>query len=302
MHVAWQVLPRRSDDVEAAGTVKIDGVVADGQFPGVPLTGLPAGTTKLTNEGVGPAYIDAYSLVGTSPRLPSGVPGGNAPVIDLKAVGVQTFPVPAGVCSDNASFVYAVAINTWERTTHALVPAEFDVVFDTNRDGSPDYIVFTADFSGYGSLDDGRSLTYSYDVKTEQFDAFFFTDHGTNSANTILTFCGEQIGLDATAIGQPMNVQVEAIDWYYSGDTTDVIGGLVLAPLGERYLGIIGADGFGSGNIESRSSAALTVVDSGATGTNLSETGLLLVVDAARSDVRGGAPKGHDSLLVSAEP
>ena len=240
LHVAWQVLPRLSDDVDAkGGPVKIDTVVADGDFGGL-FEGRPAGTTKLRNAGVGPAHIDAYSLVGTSPNLPPAKAGANTPVIDLKAFGVQTFPVEAGYCTgasaDGPSFVYLMAVNTRERTTNALAPAEFDVVFDTNQDGVPDYIVFTADAEGYGSLSDGRSLTWSYNVATRKCEAFFFTDHGTNSANTILTICGEQIGLNASAVGKPMNVDVQAWDWYYTGTMTDEITGLVLEPFGERYL------------------------------------------------------------------
>jgi len=308
LHVAWQVLPRLSDDVDAkGGPVKIDTVVADGDFVGL-FEGRPAGTTKLKNAGVGPAYIDAYSLVGTSPNLPPSKAGANAPVIDLKAFGVQTFPVEAGYCTgdpaDGPSFVYVMAVNTWERTTNALAPAEFDVVFDTNQDGAPDYIVFTADAEGYGSLSDGRSLTWSYNVATRESEAFFFTDHGTNSANTILTICGEQIGLDAGAFGKPMNVDVQAWDWYYTGNMTDEITGLVLAPLGERFLGVIGSTVI-SGDIAPFSSAKLTVVDFGDIGTT--EKGLMLVLDASRLDAsrgsyRGGAPAGNEALQIRVKP
>jgi hypothetical protein len=34
-------------------------------------------------------------------------------------------------------------------------------------------------------------------VATGVATALFFTDHGTNSGNTVLTFCAEQIGMNA---------------------------------------------------------------------------------------------------------
>ena len=46
------------------------------------------------------------------------------------AVGINTFPVPAGFCSANPSFIWAFAINTWERQEH-LLPVSHQVYLDT---------------------------------------------------------------------------------------------------------------------------------------------------------------------------
>ncbi len=303
LHVAWHVLPRLSDDVRrSGGPLKIGAVATDG-----PLVGLPVGTTTLRNEGVGAAYVDAYSLVGTSPNLPPSVRGGNAPVIDLRAVGVQTYPVGEGYCSENASFVYSIAINTWERSTLALAHNQFWVYLDTNHDGVDDYVVLNSDFSTASSgdpyaLSDGRSVTYAFNLATGDGSAYFFTDHATNAANMVLTICGEQIGMDATSYFQPMRMTVVAYDNYFTGNATDAIRGIEVAPLGERYVGVIGADGFISGDIAPFSSAKLTVGDLGAAGTNPSETGLMLVLDANRVTSHGGAPKGNESLLLHVLP
>ena len=49
------------------------------------------------------------------------------------------------ICSADDSFVYVIAINTWERhSTIGAVPGEYDVFLDTDQDGAPDYVVFTA--------------------------------------------------------------------------------------------------------------------------------------------------------------
>jgi len=294
LHVPWQVLPRLSSDVSVPdGKVKIGAPLASG-----PLAGLPGGTTKLKNQGVGAAAIDVYSLVGTSPNLPPAKRGANAPVIDLKSVGVQTYPVPANTaCGPVDSFVYQIAISTWERTTTALMPAEFDVYLDTNNDGNADYIVLNADVSGPGSLSDGRSVTWVYNVAAKSLDAWFFTGHGTNDSNTILTFCGDQIQMNATNFGQPMTMDVGAYDNYYTGNLTDSIDAIHVAPLGERYLATVGS-GFLGGDVAPRTSAALTVADYGPTGTNPSETGLLLVMNADRGTYRGGAPVDRDAIRI----
>jgi subtilisin family serine protease len=290
VHLAWQVLPRRSSDLEARpATVPLTGEVF----------GFPAGTTTLRNRGVGTAAVDVYSLVATSPNLPPGRRGGNVAVVDLKSIGVQTYPVPPGFCSSQESFVYAIAVNTWERRVMGAFPAEFDVAIDTNLDGEPDYVAFNGPIDG---LADARAMTWVVNLATNEIDAFFFADHGTNDANTILLFCGEQIGRTAADFGVPMTLDVYAFDNYYSGTVTDSVTGIRVAPLGERYFGIIGPDGFGSGDVAPFSSAQLTVLDFGPTGTNPSERGLLLVQNASRTDYRGGAPAGRDAIRVLVAP
>jgi hypothetical protein len=226
--------------------------------------------------------------------LPEGGPGQNAPVIDLRYVGVMTYPVPAGVCSDNDSFVMSFAINTWERQTHANAPAAFFVDIDTNRDGVFDYEVYNYD------LGDGRNLTWVANLSTIEADAFFFTDHGTNSSNTILPFCGEQIGMNASNFFQPMDISVGVVDIYFTGNITDQIDGLTIAPLGERYLGIL--DDISTGDIPSGASKPLTVLDFGPLGTNPGELGLMLVLDASRTGLRGGAPFFKEALGLKVIP
>ncbi len=279
LHLAWHVLPRRSSDVRATPpAVRTTSV----------LEGLPAGTTGLNNNGAASVFVDGYSLVGTSPNLPPSVRGANAPVVDLRAVGVQTYPVPAGFCSADPSFVYGIAVNTWERTTHALAHNEFWVFIDTDQDGTDDYVVLNADVSGPAGVTDGRSLTWGFDLATGAGDAFFYTDHATNSTNTVLLVCGEQIGMNAADFGRPMTMDVVAFDNYFTGNATDAIEDLVVAPLGERYLGFVDDD------IAPFGTQALTVVDFGAAGTNPSESGLLLLV--------GPAAEGSEAIQLPVRP
>ena len=142
MHVAWHVLPRKSGDVSSSAS-----------------TMAPDGSVTLTNNAAaGTAQIDAYSLLGTSPDLPEGPVGGQAPVVDIKSIGVQTIPVEAGFCSADESFLLLLAVNTWERQTHANAPASFEWQLSTDADPQPEFFVFNLDAAL--NLSDGRNLTF----------------------------------------------------------------------------------------------------------------------------------------------
>jgi hypothetical protein len=111
--------------------------------------------------------------------------GGNMAPADLRWVGVQTYPVPAGFCSDEPSFLMGLAANTWDRYTHANnILIQFEL--DTTGDGNVDYLVYNFDASLSGQLSDGRSLAWVEDLNAGTADAFFFTQHETNSGNFVL--------------------------------------------------------------------------------------------------------------------
>jgi hypothetical protein len=87
IHLAWHVLPRK-----AANVVPDTTELVPGSFPQV---------IGLDNTGVGTAQNDAYALLAVSPNLPQGGRGEQSPTPDIRAVGINTFPVPAGFCSAN---------------------------------------------------------------------------------------------------------------------------------------------------------------------------------------------------------
>ncbi len=291
LHLAWHVLPRLSGETTASD----DTVVIDEEFDGV-----PSGSVQLSNAGVGLTGIDGYSLVGESPELPAAPEGSQLPTIDLRYAGVQTIPVPAGFCSGSDSFLLLLAVNTWERQTHANAPAAFEWDLDTDGDGEADFAVFNLDAAG--NLSDGRNLAFVDDLgDPDAAVAFFGTDHGTNSANTVLTLCGEQIGMNASDFFAPITADLFAVDTYFTGRATDMITGIEFAPLGERYFPVVGDDGFGSGDVPAGGSATLNVMDFGPDGTNPSELGVLLFTDGARSGFRAGAPQSHETIVLSVE-
>ena len=288
IHMAWQVLPRLAGDVRADS----DQVIIDDEYQG-----LPAGTVELRNLGVGPGFMDPYAWVAHSPRKAA---EGTTPVlsqrenaraiIDLKDVGVATYRVPAGYCSEVDSFVMAIAITTYDRATHAVSNPLFRVPLDIDRDGVNDYEVFNFDLSLSGGISDGRSAAWVLDLETGAATAHFYLDHGTNSSNFVLVLCGEQIGMRAADISGPISMQVLAQDWYYSGAVTDQTEKLEITPLGERYLSL-GSD------ITAGETETWIVLDLGGEGAN--EAGILLLLDASRkAGIRGGAAVGNESLVL----
>lgn len=273
IHMPWHVLPRKSGDIR----------VRD----------LGRGNYRVTNGGAGASTVEAYSLIGSNGNLPEGGAGEQNPTPDLRHVGYATFPVPAGFCGPDDSYVMAFAVNTWERQTHANAPQALQFDLDTDQDGIADFAVFNADLS-FTSLTDGRNVTFVQNLATSSASAFFFTDHITNSGNTVLLFCGDQIGQNAANFGAPMDVSVSAFDIYFTGLRTDSISGITISPLGEQYLGVFDNGGVGASTIAPKSSDRLSIVDFGAT-TNNTETGLLLLH-------RGGAPADNEASTIILAP
>lgn len=269
IHLAWQILPRQAGDVSLKPT---------------------SNYVQVRNRGVNTTTVESYSLIGVSSNLPQGGPGDNNPIPDLRYVGYATYPVPAGFCSDVESFVLAFAINSWERQVHANSPAEFDVYIDVDQDGEFDYDVFNFDLSLSGNRTDGRNVTWVADLKTGEADSFFGVDHETNSANTVLLLCGEQIGLNASNFLDPMDIAVVAFDAFYQGLATDVLNDITIAPAGEQYVGVFEAGGVGSTALGHDQKDKLRILDQGQL-TNNTESGLLLLF-------RGGAAINREAGTV----
>jgi minor extracellular serine protease Vpr len=281
MSVPWHILPRK-----AARVVPDQSTIVPGSFPQI---------IGLDNTGVGTAQNDAYALLATSPDQPEGPQGGQAPTPDLRAVGVNTFPVPAGFCSAQESFIWAFAINTWERQEH-LVPVSHQVILDTDQDGTDDYVVLNRDLS-FSGVSDGRQVTWALDLATGAATAFFFAEHAMNTGNTVLLVCGEQVGLTGTdMLATNVDMDVFAQDFYYGGPG-DLIEGLTVTPLGEQFFGVAN-DVLGNTSDPS----GLQVFDFGTFPGNTPELGLLLFTNGDRgSGAHGGATQETEALLFTTE-
>lgn len=285
IHLAWHVLPR-----QAAMVVPDTLDIVPGSFPQV---------IGLDNQGAGIAQNDAYSLLAESPDLPEGARGEQSPTPDIRAVGINTFPVPAFFCSAEESFIWAFAVNTWERQSH-LVPVKHFVYLDTDQDGEDDYVVFNNDQSvfstgSFGTISDGRQLTLVQNLNTGSVSAFFYTEHSTNTGNTVLLICGEQVGLTGTdMLATNVDMSVEAFDFYYGGPG-DFIDGLTVTPLGEHFYAVPN-DVLGN----TYDPVGLAVFDYGPWPGNSPELGVMLVTNGDRGGgARGGATQDTEALLFT---
>lgn len=272
IHLAWHALPRQAAQVTGKKQMRFD---SSGQA-----------IVPLINEGVGTAQNDAYSLLAVSENLPRGSRGEQMPVPDIRAVGINTYPVPAGFCSANPSFVWAFAINTWERQTH-LLPVAHVVSLDTDSDGTFDYEVYNLDLAA--PTGDGRQATFAQKIGSPTAEAFFFTEHATNTGNTVLLICGEQVGLTGTdMLSTSVKMRVDSIDYYFGGPG-DAVEGLTVTPLGERYFAQVpDIEGLGRDN--------MSVIDFGPWPGNSDELGILLFTNGRN----GGATKDTEALQFRA--
>lgn len=278
IHLPWHVLPRKAANL--VGRTRL--TFGDG-----------VDSVDLTNNGVGTAQNDAYSLLAVSDDLPEGGLGEQSPTPDIRAVGINTFPVPAGFCSAEPSFVWAFAVNTWERQEH-LLPVSHQILLDTDQDGTSDYLVINRDLSGFNTIADGRQVTWAVNLSTGSATIFFFTEHATNTGNTVHYICGEQVGLTGTdMLATNVDMAVFAQDFYYGGPG-DLVDGLTVTPLGEQYLGI-------PEDIPGKSAGTMTVFDFGPFPGNTPELGVMLFTNGDRgSGNRGGATQDTEALLFMA--
>jgi subtilisin family serine protease len=277
LHLPWQTLPRK-DGVVAAGSP----TVASG------------GSTSLTNSGVGTAQIGSFSLIGTSADDPATGLGDNIADVDLRYVGFRSIDGALLGCDSPIGLQFAV--HTWDRQVHAIAPATFEFDLDTTGDGVPDFAVINLDLGGAFTLADGRNVTYGIDLATGDAVAFFFTGHSTNTGNTTLTVCGEQIGINEAADIHPIGVTVLAVDWYNSGLVSDEIDDLTVLPGSDRFTTAFSGSPFPfATTIGAGAAQTVTVTDNGTTGTT--ERGVLLLNDWNLLGT-AGAPAANEATTI----
>ncbi|MGC3994829.1 MAG: S8 family serine peptidase [Propionicimonas sp.] len=150
-------------------------------------------TIKLVNPGGAlDADADFYTWGLKDARdVPKGTDGSG---FDLRAAGVQSF----ATSSTDALVVFAV--NNYSRWSNA-VENEFDVQVDTNGDGSPDWIVISAD-SGVGRTGTPNGLTEVFLYKVATGDVYasgLLATAPTDSSTILLPVYASTLGLTPTA-------------------------------------------------------------------------------------------------------
>jgi hypothetical protein len=284
LKMPWHILPRKSADV----SVKIP----YGQpIPFDDATGIAS--VPIRNKGVGDAQITAFSMLGRGDDRLGGEHGEGLPNPDIRAVGVATYKVDAGVCDVGESFIWAFAFNMYERKA-SPVGTIHEVDLDIDNNGSYDLAVINQDVSGVTTLTDGRQVSSVVDLKSGTTTLEFFVEHGTNSSNLVLNVCGSDLGLGLADVGKKIGVSFQAYSWYFGGDSS-IVGPFVITPGGEEYTGSVPGD-----VLTYQQAGMLTVKHHALFPGTTPHQGLMLINNSEWGDPanRGGATRETEALLL----
>lgn len=258
----WHVLPRRAPAVTAT-----------------PRNAVVGNPITLANPSVTNGAVDIFALTSVSPRVDNDQlpdPGDNFAIVDLRAVGVR-------VAGTAAAPVVQFAVNTFGARSHPNYPAEFDILIDANRDGTPDYVVYNLENGGFGAT--GQSVVAVANLATPTVPAriFFFSGGGLNTGNMILTVPLSGLAPAAPGTGpsvtlnQPFDFVVEAYDNYFTGNLTDQTGVMTHTLATPRFAAAADAVVVGAGTAGLLGTSA----PSGGDTASPSQLGLLMIYTSA---------------------
>jgi hypothetical protein len=156
----------------------------------------------LMNIGAGVAQIDSYQLLFISEDDPENGRGSEDPPSDLRYIGYRVLPVFETDCE----YLLEFAITTWERTQRLYIH-HFEVVLDIDGDFEPDWILYnTGPIFGSDSAD-CRLIEL---ITEEEKCTGFVVDHSTNTANTVLRVCSNDLG-----ISEPQIINMGVVTYSY---------------------------------------------------------------------------------------
>lgn len=195
--VPWHVLPRKAAAVSAPTSLTLTG---------------GAGAVLFSNSGAQSGAVNLFGLDGVDdkdyPKPFQAAVGDNFVTPDIKAVGSR-------VVGSTAQF----AVNFWSEWSHPSYPQEVDIYIDSNRDGTDDYVVYTAESGGFAAT--GQTLVNVVNLTTGSGGAYFYLDADLNASNMILTVPLGAVGLTA---GTQFDYSVYVYDNYFTGNLTDAAG------------------------------------------------------------------------------
>ena len=141
----------------------------------------------LTNSGLHSGTADLYTW-GITDANESGQP------MDVRDVGVQVLPGAAfGVADTDRGLVFL--INTWGQATNQAVN-EYDILVDTNRDGTPDFIVVGIDLGFVQTgVFNGQMASFTINASTGAIVDAFYADAPMNGSTIELPLLASDIGL-----------------------------------------------------------------------------------------------------------
>lgn len=146
----------------------------------------PTGTVRLSNErsAAKPGFADFYAWGLSGNRQ------GAAP-FDIRAVGVQSFPISA------TANLLVFAVNTFDRFNTAA-SAEVDIYMDVDGDGWADFVAYSYDYGALTTGDfSGEAAVVVVNLKTGSAVLRYLTDAPTDGSTMLLPVRTSDIGLSA---------------------------------------------------------------------------------------------------------
>jgi hypothetical protein len=291
----WHLLPRKAANVVVRGPNAMS------------FDSTGTSTFKIENTGLGTAQFASYSLLGLSPDAPQGGRGQERPNPDLRAVGIKSSLVPAGstLCgSATATFLWEFAFNTWERDAN---PAGtfLEVDFDIDRNGIPEFVLWNRDLSGNTTLSDGRQVGALLRLNAAGTTILgttvrFFAENATNTANTVLRVCGNDLGLTLADAGvRLVDTYYFASSWYFGGPIDELSATpIVITPGGEEF-----AVTASPSTLAYEAKANVTVTRFSLVPGTTPHAGIMMLTNAGLSATsNGGATQATEALLLTPAP
>ena len=142
------------------------------------------GNFSITNNGAGVAQIDAYDIIYMDVDRPEGDFGGENQVSDLRSIGYRTVPVN----EDGCDYLVEFAFTMFESSKHIGLSSFVAIIGpDLESVENADTILV---------VPEGIFPTECYVAKGEDIACTGFPpDHSTNSRNTIIRACSNDLGL-----------------------------------------------------------------------------------------------------------
>jgi hypothetical protein len=225
----------------------------------------------LVNNGAGVAQIDSYELLFVSPDGPENGRGSDDPPSDFRYIGYRVLPVFETDCD----YLLEFAITTWERSQKLYID-HFEVVIDTDGDFEPELILFNTGPIYRSDTVDCRLLN---PVTGEETCTGFTVDHSTNTANTVLRVCSNDLG-----ISEPQVINVGVVTYTYPmiGKSDGTSYTSILFP--EPALSAPSYDVLPGGKLDS-----ILVSGRGRVQNRVRSLGILLFTNAYRDSLNTGA-------------
>ncbi|HEY5895416.1 MAG TPA: S8 family serine peptidase [Chthoniobacterales bacterium] len=238
-----------------------------------------SGSTVISNAPSATAgYADVFSLIGTSPRVPTAwlpTPGSNYALPDVQNVGVRL------VDFGSSGYGLQFGISSWGTDAHPNYPKGYIIDIDTTGDSNPDYTVFNAELTGFGAT--GQNIVAVGPYGSPSGTVRFYNNADLNSTNTFMSVLFSDLG--GITYATPLTVSVYAWDNYFTGYFTDGIENMRYTPVYPKFL-----PAAWSFTIAQNANATLGVLyDPLSEIDSPSQTGLLLLLDDAKEKVEAQA-------------